>query len=395
MSKPLFIRTCVIPALVIRTLLSTTLAARPGRALALCLGLSGSLGLAPLALAEAPGDAELFQRPALHSELAPRSLMLSVARAGTALVAVGERGFILRSTDNGQSWQQMPSPVSVTLTQVTFPSARQGWAVGHAGVILHSTDGGLTWATQLDGNQAAQLSLDVAKSALSENPGDDAQQRVDEAQRLLEDGPDKPFLAVHFFNEQQGLVVGAYGLAFETQDGGQHWQPISARLDNPSALHLYGILDLQGTLFIAAEQGLLLRSTDQGRSFARIEIPANGTLFGLLASQQHHLLAFGLRGKIYRSDDQGESWSSVANNQPVTLTAGLQVDDGSLLLVDETGRVLRSDDDGRSFKATALGQNTALNALVQSADGELVAAGARGLNTFSLNDSQRSSAREQ
>jgi photosystem II stability/assembly factor-like uncharacterized protein len=376
MSMPLFIR---------------TIAARPGAALALLLGLS----LTPVALAESAIEAELFQRPALHSELAPRSLMLSVARAGQHLVAVGERGFILRSEDDGQSWKQMPSPVSVTLTQVTFPSANQGWAVGHAGVILHSADGGLNWTSQLDGNQAAQLALDAANQALAENPGDDAQQRVDDARRLLEDGPDKPFLALHFFNEQHGLVVGAYGLAFETLDGGQHWQSISARLDNPSALHLYGILDLQGTLFIAAEQGLLLRSTDQGRHFRSVEIPANGTLFGLLASSKNHLLAFGLRGKIYRSEDQGDSWSSVANNQPVTLTAGLANADGSLMLVDETGRVLRSQDDGRSFSATAQGQNTALNGLVQTRDGRLVAAGARGLIAFSLSDSQRSSTREQ
>ncbi len=360
-----------------------------------CTALALLLGLTPLAQAESTSEAELFQRPALHSELAPRSLMLSVARAGQSLVAVGERGFILRSADNGQSWQQMPSPVSVTLTQVTFPSTDQGWAVGHAGVILHSADGGLSWTSQLDGNQAARLALDAANQALAETPGDEAQQRVDDAQRLLEDGPDKPFLAVHFFNPQHGLVVGAYGLAFETLDGGQHWQSISARLDNPSALHLYGILDLQGTLFIAAEQGLLLRSTDQGGHFRRIEIPANGTLFGLLASHQNHLLAFGLRGKIYRSEDQGDSWSNIANNQPVTLTAGLVSADGSLLLVDETGRVLRSQDDGRSFSATAQGQNTALNGLVQTAGGGLVAAGAHGLIAFSLRDSQRSSAREQ
>jgi photosystem II stability/assembly factor-like uncharacterized protein len=376
MSIPLFIRTT---------------AARPGTALALLLGLS----LAPLAMAESATEAELFQRPALHSELAPRSLMLSVARAGQHLVAVGERGFILRSEDEGQSWKQMPSPVSVTLTQVTFPSTSQGWAVGHAGVILHSTDGGLTWTSQLDGNQAAQLALDAANQTLAENPGDDAQQRVDEARRLLEDGPDKPFLAVHFFNDQHGLVVGAYGLAFETLDGGQHWQSISERLDNPSALHLYGILDLQGTLFIAAEQGLLLRSTDQGQHFRSVEIPANGTLFGLLASTRNHLLAFGLRGKIYRSEDQGDSWQTVANTQPVTLTAGLTARDGSLLLVDETGRVLRSQDDGLTFSVSPQGQTTALTGLAQAGDGRIVVSGARGLSQFFISDSQRSSSREQ
>ncbi|MNF62786.1 Ycf48-like protein precursor [compost metagenome] len=368
----------------------------PARRFTLLVLLLG-LGVLPITWAqpETVTDAELYKRPALQSELAPRSLMLSVARAGTNLVAVGERGFILRSQDNGQSWKQIPSPVSVTLTQVTFATPTQGWAVGHAGVILHSKDGGLTWVSQLDGTQAAQLALDAASQALTEHTSDDNQQRVDEARRLQEDGPDKPFLAVHFFDEKHGLVVGAYGLAFETLDGGQHWQSISERLDNPSALHLYGILDLQGTLFIAAEQGLLLRSTDRGQHFRSVEIPANGTLFGLLASPRNHLLAFGLRGKIYRSEDQGDSWQTVANNQPVTLTAGLVLRDGSLLLVDETGRVLSSQDDGRTFTVSPQGQTTALTGLAQAGDGRIVVSGARGLSQFFISDSQRSSSREQ
>ena len=85
------------------------LAARTLVPLALC---ALSLGAAPASAAQA--DAALYQRPALHSELAARSLMLDVTRAGEQLLAVGERGFILRSQDNGHSWQQVPSPVSVT-----------------------------------------------------------------------------------------------------------------------------------------------------------------------------------------------------------------------------------------------------------------------------------------
>lgn len=365
--------------------------------LRLTLALLLYVGLTPLTWAQpdAVSELALYKRPALRSELAFRSLMLGIARAGTSLVAVGERGFILRSQDNGKSWQQVPSPVSVTLTRVTFATPTQGWAIGHAGVILHSNDGGLTWALQLDGVQAAQLELDAAKQALADHSSAEAQQRVDDAQRLLGDGPDKPFLAVHFFDERHGLVVGAYGLAFETQDGGQHWRSIGDHLDNPSALHLYGILDLQGTVFIAAEQGLLLRSTDGGQHFRGVDIPAKGTLFGLLASAQSDLLAFGLRGKIYRSANRGDSWQPVANNQPITLTGGIAANDGSLLLIDETGRVLSSKDNGLTFTVTAQGQSAALTDLVQADDGGFVVSSVRGLKQFAINDIQRSSPREQ
>ncbi|NER63875.1 glycosyl hydrolase [Pseudomonas sp. MAFF212427] len=320
--------------------------------------------------------------------------MLDVTRAGERLLAVGERGFILRSQDNGLSWQQMPSPVSVTLTQVTFATPDQGWAVGHAGVILHSADGGRSWIKQLDGNQAAQLVVDAATRALAERPDEDTRRQLDAARQLVEDGPDKPFLAVHFFDAQRGLVVGAYGLALATVDGGQHWRSISQQLDNPSALHLYDILQIDDTLFIAAEQGLLLRSNDQGEHFKAIDTPATGTFFGLLAGRGQTLLAFGLRGKILRSEDLGDSWQRITNDQPATLTAGARASDGTLLLVDETGRVLRSQDDGRHFSAAPT-QASSLTSLSETGDGRFMLAGVRGLSVFSLQDGQRSSAREQ
>ncbi|QXI31573.1 glycosyl hydrolase [Pseudomonas vanderleydeniana] len=320
--------------------------------------------------------------------------MLDVTRAGSDLLAVGERGFILRSQDNGHSWQQVPSPVSVTLTRVTFPTPSQGWAVGHAGVILHSDDGGRSWIRQLEGTQAAQLAVEAADAAYTRQPDADSQRHLDDAHQLVEDGPDKPFLAVHFLDAQRGLVVGAYGLAFATTDGGQHWRSISQQLDNPSALHLYDIVDLDGTLFIGGEQGLLLRSTDQGEHFSALDTPASGTLFGLLAGPGKNLLAFGLRGKIMRSENLGDSWQTVINDQPITLTAGARASDGTLLLVDETGRLLISRDQGRHFKATA-SQAGALTSLSEAAEGRFMLSGLRGLTAFSLPDGQRSSAREQ
>lgn len=342
-----------------------------------------ALGLSACVIGQAASGAEvntqLFQQPSLPSALAGQSLMLDVVLAGQRLVAVGERGFILVSDDNGLSWRQVPSPVSVTLTRVVFPSATQGWAVGHAGVVLHSQDGGLSWSKQLDGAQAARLELEAAQRAHSAQPSEHSQQQLEAAQLLFEEGPDKPFLAVHFFDERQGLILGAYGLAFATADGGASWQSIRERLDNPAAMHLYDIHELAGELFIAGEQGLLLRSADNGLRFSALESPANGTLFGLLATDAQGLLAFGLRGKTYLSEDRGDSWRTVPNNLPVTLTAGARLADGSLMLVDESGRTLLSRDHGHSFVASTLAKPAYLTGLTSGADGQVILASNHGL----------------
>ena len=87
----------------------------------LLLGLMGLAGLPLPVLAAAPNLDPLTHAAAMHVR-ATTSVVLALGRAGRAgnrLVAVGERGTILLS-DDGQAWRQVPSPVSVGLTGVSF-----------------------------------------------------------------------------------------------------------------------------------------------------------------------------------------------------------------------------------------------------------------------------------
>ena len=61
------------------------------------------------------------------------------------VVAVGERGHVLVSGDEGRSWRQADVPSRALLTGVFMHDARLGWAVGHDEVVLRTRDGGLTW----------------------------------------------------------------------------------------------------------------------------------------------------------------------------------------------------------------------------------------------------------
>ncbi len=177
--------------------------------LALHLPFATSECLAGTAVVDVP-----LNTPAMQVSAAQNGVLIGLARAGTRLVAVGERGLVLLSDDNGQSWRQASVPVSVSLTAVQFVDAQQGWAVGHAGVVLTTHDGGEHWTLQLDGVRVARLELDTAKAeqATAANP-DDALARVQNAERLVADGADKPFLALQFIDAHRGVVVGAYGLA--------------------------------------------------------------------------------------------------------------------------------------------------------------------------------------
>jgi photosystem II stability/assembly factor-like uncharacterized protein len=339
----------------------------------------GALALALLAStahAAPPAAPAALDQPALQSPKALGAAMLAVARAGKRLVAAGERGIVLISDDGGRQWQQAQVPVQVSLTALRFVDERRGWAVGHMGVVLATADGGLTWRKQLDGVRAAQL---LAQAAAG---GDEKQRQL--AQRYVEEGPDKPFFDVEASDAAHAVVVGAYNLAFETLDGGQTWKPLSPRLPNPKGLHLYGVRMVGGQVYIAGEQGLLLKSADGGASFAPLASPYKGSFFGLLAARSGTLVAYGLRGNAFRSADGGASWEKLETGAPVSISGAAELPAGALALLNQLGQVLVSRDDGRTFTALALPPGGApASALAPGVGNALVFASLRGMRSAS------------
>jgi photosystem II stability/assembly factor-like uncharacterized protein len=65
-------------------------------------------------------------------------------RKGKALLAVGDRGTILRSTDAGTSWEAVASTITENLTDVAW-GGEGAAAVGHKGTVVISNDDGKTW----------------------------------------------------------------------------------------------------------------------------------------------------------------------------------------------------------------------------------------------------------
>lgn len=315
----------------------------------------------------------VLQRPASATPHAQGAAMLAMARAGRRLVAAGERGIVLTSDDHGQHWTQAQVPVQVSLTALRFADARRGWAAGHLGVLLATTDGGASWALQLDGAQAARYTFLAG--------GDAAQHRS--VPRLVQEGLDKPLFDI----DEQGahvLAVGAYGLAFEMRPGGTGWAPFAQRLPNPKRLHLYGVRSIGDWVFIAGEQGLLLRSGDRGSSFEVLRSPYKGSFFGLLATRSGTLLAYGLRGNAFRSEDYGSHWSVVDTGAPVSISAGIERADGVLLLLAQNGDLLISRDDGRKFERRPAEPSFPAAAMAATDGGALVLAGLRGLKRLEI-----------
>lgn len=303
---------------------------------------------APLVQAQAADAATL----SVPSTRAVSSLLLDVAHAGERLVAVGERGHVLYSDDDGANWTQAKVPTRQMLTAVYFVDDQHGWAVGHDALILASSDGGATWAKQFE---------DLQREA--------------------------PLLDLWFKDAQHGFAIGAYGALLETSDGGATWDDVSDRLDNEDTYHLNAIADVPGAgLFTVGEAGALFRSTDEGQSWETLEGPYQGSLFGVIPSgEANGLLVFGLRGHLFHSTDAGETWQQVAlttasgGDLEFGLASAATLGDGSIVVVGHGGSVLRSTDHGNSFSVFNRPDRVSLAGVTAGADGKLVLVGQGGV----------------
>lgn len=360
-----------------------------------------------------PGAAAAIDPSApLHSETMPnaatQALILDLAETDSRAVAVGERGQILVS-ESRSDWRQIADvPTRATLTAVAAVG-RNAWAVGHDGTILHSGDGGLTWTVQR---------IDVPRP-----PGDD--EEFDPRQGV-------PLLDVLMLDAQHGFAVGAYSLMLRTDDGGSTWTrvdvtaaPVAAAddtadessagddadaaaegddayndenwsissdelvLDEESDPHFNGIVRTgSGALFIVAERGAAFRSRDDGVTWQRIQLPYQGSMFGAIAYEGDHLIAFGMRGNAFETTDLGDNWTTLDTGTDLSLMGGTALPNGGAVFVGANGIVVHRGSAGAAavtqVYSTAQSGTPVLAGVLARGGADLIVSGEKGLGSTKM-----------
>jgi len=258
---------------------------------------------------------DIIEMPAVKVAAAGTSLALDVVKAGDRLVIVGERGHVLYSDDEGESWTQADVETRNQLNAVTFINDKLGWAVGEDAVIVHTTDGGNSWARQFDDRDADMRG---------------------------------PLLDVVFLTEKEGFVVGVFNKMFKTTDGGVTWNDWSEHVDNLEEWHFFNItVTADGSLYIGSEQGLVFKSADGGESFVPIQTEHVGSFPGVIARSgddgYDRVVAFGPGGAVWVSSDSAETWKKLESESLAGLLGGTWLLDGSAVIVGHEGMLLRID----------------------------------------------------
>lgn len=284
------------------------------------------------------GFVDLIDAPSRKLAAAMRTMVSGVASQGKRIVAVGPRGLILLSENGGGSWRQVTSPVSTDLATVRFAGPDVVWAVGHDAVALRSSDGGASWERMLDGRSVLKLLRESAKG--SEQLEAEIERTM--GQSATADVWPAPLLDIRFATDGlAGFAVGGFGLIMKTTDGGKTWQPWQAQTENDQRYHLYALTGNDSSVFVAGEQGLVLRLNAASQRFDRVETPYNGSYFGI-DLQGSRLVAYGLRGNAFVSEDAGLAWRKIETGVDANLV-GVVNHAGAVLLVSQKGDVLTVD----------------------------------------------------
>lgn len=313
--------------------------------------------------------------PAIIAPLAEESLLLDIVNLeDKKLIAVGERGHILLSTD-GVDWHQVQVPTQATLTSVFFIDNSVGWAVGHDATILKTTNGGNNWHIQYH-------------------------------QPTLQ----KPLLDVVFKDRFHGISVGAYGLILRTIDGGKTWlsefheeflteddkvyldelktSDEEAYFDETDSIlpHFNRVISDGRTTYLVGEIGLIAKSNDLGLTWQKFDEIYRGSFFDLARTQEGNLLIAGLRGNVFRSLKNGTPWSLKHTNTTALLNSIVLSNDGRIFILGNNGVILESTDDGNSFTLKTQPDGKALLAGVWF-KGRLIAVSDVGIKNISMNTS--------
>ncbi len=165
-------------------------------------------------------------------------------------------GGLIRRWENG-SWTQAVTPdVRVQLRGIDMVTPNVGYAVGAQGTVLRTTDGGLNWTQQ-----------SVVMSPVIQNFPDSTQ-----------DWPSAPanLHQCHFFDEVYGFVLGDDLTVQYTLDGGMNWIPadlisIENFLDGDEHESPFDCYDVHffddDNGIMVLDEGWIARTTDAGRTW--------------------------------------------------------------------------------------------------------------------------------
>ncbi len=299
---------------------------------------------------------------------------------GSTAIIVGDGGAIIKSSDGGENWTVVPSPVNKSLKQIVKLDGRYIIPLGKGGI--ESVDGE-TWTEIIDLTVLDRIEAPGRPGKCEgrmPTPG-----QVCKLTRAVTTPLGMPSVRAFSFTGDTGLATGDSGLVAFTNDGGASW-------NWKAGFSLRGLqsFDLSGDRVIAVGGKSVIVSTDGGNTFREAQLPKKtGKIAATLITEAGTVYAGGSGGTILRSDGDLTRWNLLEVGPKVRAKfIGLFEVGGALYAAGSRGELYRSETSGILWSPIATGSREPIQAMTSEGETVLAAtmAGRKGGNHILRSD---------
>ena len=258
------------------------------------------------------------------------------------IVAVGDVGTVIKTTDGGLNWSVTHYSGGITsdLYTVFFTDQNTGWTAGAMGKILKTTDGGKSW------------SVKTIMDSLSIN-------------------------SMFFLDSQHGWAVGTkiylgdqQGVILKTTDGGTNWTIMDE--ENTGAKNLNDICFVNDNLgwIIGGRyentEDIILRTIDGGKNWYPSYSGKTAELYSVYFVDSLHGWAVGKgtssSSMIIHTDDGGINWNIQTNPRPNKVFFAITFrDQNQGWIACESGYILKTVNGGVDWTSDGVGTQAERN----------------------------------
>jgi photosystem II stability/assembly factor-like uncharacterized protein len=312
----------------------------------------------------------------------------------------GTNNYIMRTTDEGATWQVCATVVNQFLESIAFSDPLNGIVAGYganpthgtldSAVVLRTTDGGLSWSYSSSGIPKCGLE-DICHvgGGTFVAVGNDIHLSTDGGRHWADVGGGNAYLnAVAFNHSGQGMACGEWGSVWTSQDSGHTWS--EATNDYRREITSMSILDEKTAItggddirkstdggvtwktirtgwsgacrFWDEKHGLYtdyapswIWSTTDGGGTWSIKFESTGWLRGICCVDSNTAFVVGDNGEIVRTTDGGSSWDVLASNITDGLNGVAFWDRYNGIAVGDGGTIVRTSDMGATWQAQSVG----------------------------------------
>ncbi len=261
---------------------------------------------------------------------------------------------IFRTTNGGSSWQPYTFDNTQVLWKMNFVSAQTGYVTSDPGGIYKTTDGGVSWQQITNpGNTLWQsvffvdeqngfIGRDNGKIARTTNGGNNWTELTAGFANQAQD--------IDFVNPYVGLFAGGPRI-YKTVNGSLTMREIQTG----TTLNLSTIRWITDQVVLACgENGLVLRSTDEGNSYTQITTPITSSLVDMWKVSETLIYAAASDGKVIKTTNGGLNWSLTGNTGATTIR-GISFANSLVGMISANEKVYKTSNGGISWQLKNIG----------------------------------------